>query len=196
MVSTVKFSQFTEAGDLTNGDITVGVDLANNAMFNNPWTFLPPGTVFDRPAPDASMYYRLRLNITTQTYEYYDPMSSTWITLDTATLFIWNVVTTSPYQMQSMNGYITNSGGLVSLILPLTALVGEEIAVTGQGSGGWRIIQGNDQLIHVGSAVTTTGSSGSISSTNQYDSLKLVCITQNIEWTLVGGPQSLGLTIV
>jgi len=142
------------------------------------------------------MYYRLRLNITSQTYEYYDPMSVSWKTLDTATLFKWNVVTTSPYQMTTMNGYITNSGGLVSLILPLTALVGEELAVTGQGSGGWRIIQGNNQSIHIGSVSSTVGSSGSVSSTNQYDSLKLVCITQDIEWTLVGGPQSLGLTIV
>jgi len=196
MVATVKFSQFDSAGEITNGDVTVGIDLSNNASFNNPWTFLPPGTVFDRPAPAADMYYRLRLNITSQTYEYYDPMSVSWRTLDTETLFVWNVITTSPYQMTSVSGYITNSAGLVSLILPLTALVGEEIAVVGQGTGGWRIIQGNNQSIHIGSVSSTVGSSGSVSSTDQYDSVKLVCITQDLEWTLVGGPQSLGLTIV
>lgn len=196
MVATVKFSQFYDAGEIANNNVTVGIDATTNAMYNNPWTFLPPGTTGDRPTPAPANYYRLRLNITTQAYEYYDPISAMWTQMVSGNVFTWNVVTTSPFQMQSVNGYITNSSGLVSLILPTTANVGEEISVTGQGSGGWRIIQGNLQSINIGILSTTPGSSGSVTSTNQFDSLTLVCIVDNLEWTLVGAPQSLGLTIV
>ena len=83
MVSTIKFSQFASGGDLSNGVTTVGLDntLTINTQFNNPWTFLAPGTTGDRPTPSASMYYRLRLNTTLQVYEYYDPITATWTEL-------------------------------------------------------------------------------------------------------------------
>lgn len=196
MVATIKFSGFANGGNLANGYTTVGLGGGTNEQFNNPWTFLPSGSTGTRPAITADIYYRLRLNTTLQSYEYYDPVASIWRQIATTTdVFTWNVVTTSPFQMIPDNGYITNSAGLISLVLPVTALVGQEIAITGQGTGMWRIIQGNNQLIHIGDMVSTTGSSGSITATNQYDSLKLVCITDNLEWTTVGGPQG-NLTIV
>ncbi len=189
MVDTIKFSQMTAGGDLSPEEKTPGLLAGSNVLFNNPWTFLAPGTTGDRPAIASSIYYRLRLNTTLRAYEYYDPIAALWITLSTSNLFTWNTVITSPFQMVSQNGYITNSSGLVSLILPVTSLVGEEIAITGQGSGGWSILQGNLQSIHIGNFITTVGSSGSIVSNNQYDSLRLVCITANLEWTTVGGGQ-------
>ena len=196
MVATLKFSQFYNAGDLANNNNTVGLSAGTDSIFNNPWTFLASGSTGARPAIDPSIYYRLRFNTTTTSYEYYNPGTSSWVSLNVATPFSWNVVTTSPIMMTTNNGYITNSSGLVSLVLPTVSSIGDELAITGQGSGGWRIIQGNTQVINIGNTTTTVGSTGSVSSTNQYDSLTLVCITANTEWTLVGGPQSLGLVIV
>lgn len=109
--------------------------------------------------------------------------------------FAYNLVSSSPIQMKNLNAYIVDSSGLVSLILPVESSFGDQISVIGRGTGGWRIIQGNDQLVHIGNLTSTTGSSGSISSTDQFDSLRLICIDDNFEWTLYCAPQSAGLTI-
>jgi hypothetical protein len=45
----------------------------------------------------------------------------------------------------------------------------------------------------VGSSTTTSG--GSVASTHAKDSIYLVCTTANTEWTVLGAPQSSGLTI-
>jgi len=102
--------------------------------------------------------------------------------------FKWNVETSSA-AMSSNNGYITNSSGLVSLSLPFTSSIGDAIAVSGQGTGGWTITQIAGQQIFIGNASTTLGIGGSLSSTNQYDSLRLVCIVANYMWTTTGGVQ-------
>ena len=81
MVATIKFSQFVTAGDLANGNTTVGLDGGTNAMFNNPWTFLPSGDTASRPLPSVSINYRLRLNTDSQLYEYYDAVAATWTSL-------------------------------------------------------------------------------------------------------------------
>lgn len=81
MVDTIKFSEFLDGGDLANNEITVGLNTGANTKFNNPWTFLAPGTTGDRPAPVSAIYYRLRFNTTLQVYEYYDPTTLTWTQL-------------------------------------------------------------------------------------------------------------------
>jgi len=112
----------------------------------------------------------------------------------TAASIGWNVVTTNT-SMIAENGYITNSGSLITLTLPTTAVVGSAIAVTGLGSGGWTIAQNSSQNIKIGSSTSTTGVGGSISSTNSEDSLYLVCIVTDTTWTTLGAPQG-NLTIV
>lgn len=81
MVNTIKFSEFNDGGDLSNNEITVGLGSGVNSKFNNPWTFLGPGTTGERPAPVAAIYYRLRFNTTLEVYEYYDPTTTTWTQL-------------------------------------------------------------------------------------------------------------------
>jgi len=107
--------------------------------------------------------------------------------------FTWTNVTGTSQTMASNNGYIANNAGLVTLTLPATSSVGDEILVVGKGSGGWLIQCGVGQTIVVGSS--TTSSAGSVASTNAKDSLNMVCTVANTEWTLLGGPQSSGLTI-
>lgn len=84
MVDTIKFSEFTNGGDLSPDQTTVGLDntLTVNTRFNNPFPLLAPGSTGDRPAIAPSMYYRLRFNTTTLAYEYYEPLSATWIELE------------------------------------------------------------------------------------------------------------------
>lgn len=94
------------------------------------------------------------------------------------------VVSTS--QSAAVNyGYITNNAGLVTVTLPSTAAVGDVVEVQGLGAGGWKVAQNASQLIRgANGVVTTTGTGGSLASTNQYDFVKLRCIVANTTWAI------------
>jgi hypothetical protein len=83
VIETIKFSEMTAGGDIGTDDKTPGLlsGGGSNVLFNNPWTFLPPGTTGDRPVPIAAIYYRQRLNTTLEVYEYFDPTTVTWTQL-------------------------------------------------------------------------------------------------------------------
>lgn len=85
MVDTIKFSEFVDGGDLEPNQVTVGLESGVNVQFTNPFPLLPPGSTGDRPAPAASMYYRLRFNTTLESYEYYSPVEADWIQLEDST---------------------------------------------------------------------------------------------------------------
>ncbi len=99
----------------------------------------------------------------------------------------WSIVTTNT-QMSANQGYIVNSASPITLNLPLTSLVGDEIAISSLGMGGWIVSQNNSQSITL-TWKTTIGVGGSISSTSPTDSLRLVCVVENLQWTSSGGPQ-------
>lgn len=103
----------------------------------------------------------------------------------TGTGITWNTVSGTSASLAAHNGYITNNGSLVTLTLPATATVGDTIYITGLGAGGWTIAQNSGQLIHFGSAVTTTGVGGSLSSTNQYNTITLVCTVTNTTFNVL-----------
>jgi len=81
MVDVIKISAFPSQGSMENDFISTGLSGGLNTNAINSWVFLPPGTTGDRPTPAASMYYRLRLNTTLETYEYYDPTVLLWVPL-------------------------------------------------------------------------------------------------------------------
>lgn len=83
------------------------------------------------------------------------------------------------------NGYIANNGSLVTFTLPTTAAIGDVFAVEGLGAGGWSLVYGTGQSIRFGNQVSTT-TSGSVSSSNQYDGCMLICITTDTLFKIVG----------
>ena len=109
--------------------------------------------------------------------------------------FNWNTINTTSASMSTNNGYFANNSALVSLALPSVSAVGDPLSIVGMGAGGWTITQAAGQQIIIGSAATTLGVGGSLSSTNQYDSLTLVCAVNNTTWIARGAPQGV-LTIV
>lgn len=96
------------------------------------------------------------------------------------------VVSTGPTQAMSVDtGYIANDASEVLVFtLPLTAAVGSQLIVAGLGADGWEIDQNASQLIHLGSLVTTTGTGGSLASTNAFDGVTLVCEVANTTWSV------------
>lgn len=113
----------------------------------------------------------------------------------TVTSLGWVDVTSATQAMAVNTGYTSNDGAtLVTFTLPSTAAYGTEIAVVGKAAGLYTIAQNAGQTIHFGNQNTTTGVAGSISSTNQYDVIYLLCTVANTDFTAV---QSIGnLTVV
>lgn len=97
----------------------------------------------------------------------------------------WNEETGTSATMVVDNGYIANNVALVTLTLPDTAAVGSVVRVAGKGAGGWRIAQNAGETIHFGSQSTTTGITGYLEFTVQYDAVELVCITANTDWVVI-----------
>lgn len=97
----------------------------------------------------------------------------------------WAEVTGTSQTASVDTGYILNNVGLVTLTLPSTAAVGSVVRVAGKGAGGWRIAQNSGQTIHFGTEDTTTGTSGNLSSTEQYDAIELLCITANTDFVVL-----------
>lgn len=85
--------------------------------------------------------------------------------------------------------YIVGNASQTTATLPSTAAVGSVVGIIGKGAGGWIIAQNSGQTIHFGNQNTTTGASGSLTSTNQYDSIELVCVTADTDWVCSGAVQ-------
>lgn len=115
--------------------------------------------------------------------------------IDNALLFPWTTVTGASQALAVNHGYIANSAGpQISFSLPSTAAVGSLIAIRGLGSGGWKVTQNSGQFIRLGNSVTTTGVSGQVASTNQYDDVILECIVANTTFKIVSCIGNLDLT--
>jgi hypothetical protein len=111
------------------------------------------------------------------------------ITITTAgtASFLWNSVVTSTVSMAVENGYICANGStLITYTLPATANTGTSIKVAGNSAGGWIIEQNASQNIKYGNVSTTTGTGGSLASSNQYDQVDLLCVVGSTTWVVRG----------
>lgn len=103
----------------------------------------------------------------------------------------WSDVSGTTQAMAVNHGYVADNGALVTFTLPVTAAFGDIMWVVGRGGGGWAIDQNAGQQMILGGLSTTVGVGGSISSTNQRDSVLLLCTLQDTEFTVltaVGNP--------
>lgn len=103
------------------------------------------------------------------------------ITIDaTGASFSWIENTSSTVSMSVNTGYINNpASGSVTYTLPTTAAVGDVIEIIGNTGSGFSVAQNSGQTIRLGSVASTSGTGGSVASSNQYDSIKLVCTAAN-----------------
>ena len=99
----------------------------------------------------------------------------------------WINVTSSPQNLVANLNYLSNNGAsLITYTLPLTAAFGTVIQISGFSSGGWTLAQNAGQSINFGSLTTTTGAGGSLSSSNKNDYVRLLCVTANTTWNVIG----------
>jgi hypothetical protein len=102
-----------------------------------------------------------------------------------STVGTWVDQTTTSVTMAVNTNYVADNAGLVTLTLPSTAALGSEFIVVGKGAGGWKIAQAASQTINFGNVVTTSGTGGSLASTNAFDTVRIVCITANTGFAVV-----------
>lgn len=98
----------------------------------------------------------------------------------------WVDQTTASVTMAVNTGYTSDDGAsLVTFTLPATASIGDFVEINGKGSGLFTIAQASGQIIHFGNLASTSGAGGSVSSTLQYDCIRLRCSTANTTWVVV-----------
>jgi hypothetical protein len=108
------------------------------------------------------------------------------ITIDTTGGgFTWHTVGAATQNLSAANGYIANNAGGVAFLLPAAATPGATIKITTINAGGFTVTQNAGQTIHLGVDATTTGVTGFLQSTANYDSIELVCTVTNTTWTVV-----------
>ena len=98
--------------------------------------------------------------------------------------FSWTEVTGLAQTMVANNGYVASNVGQVVLTLPAASVIGDTVKVQGKGAGGWKVAQNAGQTIYFNSSTTTAGVTGYIESTQRYNSVELVCITNTSEWAV------------
>lgn len=107
-------------------------------------------------------------------------------------LMLWEVVT-SDEDMELNTGYVVNDTSLVTLTLPTEAAVGDKFKIINNNTGGWRVAQNADQTIRFGTTTTTTGVSGYIESTENYDVIELICVNEDNDFVVTSSVGNLNL---
>ncbi len=99
--------------------------------------------------------------------------------------FTWNNTTGATQAMTIGNGYIDNGSGTPTVYtLPSTAAIGSLVAVQGNGAGLWQIAQNASQTISFNAVTSTSGVTGHIDSTGQFDSVTLICTVTDNGWVV------------
>lgn len=97
----------------------------------------------------------------------------------------WNRIIASQ-ALAVNNGYFCVSpGGALSLSLPAVSAVGDEIEIALKGATSFTVTQGAGQSIEIGNQITTVGGTGTLASTQQGDTIRMVCLVTNLTWQVM-----------
>ncbi len=113
-----------------------------------------------------------------------------FVSLNGTNIVIWQLVTqaTQPANMSVNRGYICNTGGTGLVVLPLPttgSALGDIIEITLDGATSFQITQAAGQQIRLGNQQTTAGVAGSITTTAQGNTIRMVCQTANLKWNIL-----------
>lgn len=114
------------------------------------------------------------------------------LTISSSPVAAWNLIGASQ-TMAPNQGYFCTGGGALVLTLPVASNIGDIIQITLDGSASWQIAQTAGQRVRIGNLQTTLGVGGSITSTQQGDTVYLVCQIANLKWNVLS---SMGNLIV
>ena len=98
---------------------------------------------------------------------------------------VWNDVAGTTQTAVINNGYVISNAAQTTITLPTTCAEGSVFAIAGKGAAGWILKMAAGQTCHIGSSASSVA--GTITSTNQYDSLTIVCVTANTTFVAIAG---------
>lgn len=114
------------------------------------------------------------------------------ITLDvTGASDNWNFISADQALVNNQNYVCISPGGALQLALPAISLRGSLIEVALNGATSFTITQGALQSIVVGAFSTTPGVTGSLTTTAQGDTVRMICVVTNLTWfclSMMGNP--------
>lgn len=158
---------------------------SNNILFTNPGVVGESDTIRVGTQGSHTRYFAAGVTgVTVSNQQIVTIDSSTGQLGAAATLNPIVEVTGTSQALVAGTTYIANNGSLVTLTLPATATIGDKFEILGKGAGLFKVAQNASQVINFLSAVTTTGVAGSITSTQQYQSIIIRCITANTQFTV------------
>lgn len=91
--------------------------------------------------------------------------------------FSWVAAPSTPVTGAVNTGYYITDASAVTINVPATFAAGAILAVAGNGAGGFVVQMNTGQTAHLGNVATSSG--GTLTSTNQYDCLELICVVAN-----------------
>jgi hypothetical protein len=94
---------------------------------------------------------------------------------------VWNDVSGTSQTAVVNNGYIISNASQTTVNIPATVAEGSVFGVAGKGAAGWILKMNTGQTCHLGNSATT--SAGTLTSTNQWDSVQIVCVTADTTFT-------------
>ena len=105
----------------------------------------------------------------------------------------WSVITANQTAVVN-EGYICNKASTLVLSLPTTSSVGDIIEVTGINTAlGWQIDYTTNQQVFFG-ASSATITTGTLTSSAIRDSIKLVCIIEDLTWNVISSVGNITIT--
>lgn len=93
------------------------------------------------------------------------------------TAITWVAAAATPVTLAANTGYIITDASAVTLNMPATVAVGAVFAVVGNGAGGWVVQMNTGQVANL--SATPTMSGGTLSSSNRYDCIEIICVVAN-----------------
>ena len=98
--------------------------------------------------------------------------------------FEWLSAIGGAQSLSPNSGWWSNNGaGLVTFALPAVCPIDSIIKIAGFSAGGWILTQNALQVIHFTAAISTTpGVGGGLASTDQYDTIELLCTVPDVEF--------------
>lgn len=103
-----------------------------------------------------------------------DPVATTLTSLQ------WANVSGTTQAAAVNSGYIIGNAAQTTVTLPATAALGSVVAIAGKGAAGWVMTANTGQTIKLGNQTTSTA--GTLTSTNLYDCIEIVCVTADTTW--------------
>lgn len=103
----------------------------------------------------------------------------------------WNDVPGTTQTAAADNGYIISNSALTTLTIPATVPEGTVFGIAGKGAAGWILRMNAGQVCNLGRIATSSG--GTLVSTNQWDTLQILCVTANTEFTVISSIGNIGV---